>query len=108
MLIPKHEYIRDTKHRRYIANLPCVVCNKPDVQAAHIRSGNKAGMGLKSSDLCCVPLCCGCHSEQSSMSERAFWKDYGGIDKAIELARDLFNVTGDTIEGMKRISEWRQ
>jgi len=42
------------------------------------------------------------------MSERAFWKDYGGIDKAIELARDLFNVTGDTIEGMKRISEWRQ
>lgn len=98
--------VRSIKHRRWIANLPCVVCNRHDVQAAHIRIGNNAGMGLKSGDDCTIPLCCECHRIQGE-GERKFWEPYGGIEEATNLAKELYKVSGDNIEAFKLIVRWR-
>lgn len=92
----KEAKIRDEKHRRFIASLPCIACRiEGQTQAAHIRSDNMAGMGLKSGDDCTVPLCISCHHYQHEVGEHPFWMPYGGTKKATETAKQLYAVTGD-------------
>jgi hypothetical protein len=75
-------------------------------QAAHIRSNTGGGMGLKPSDSWCVPLCVNCHRKQHETSEAKFW-GYK-IQAAKQLANKLFQASGDNIEGMRLISEWKR
>jgi len=101
LLIPKTEYIRDKKHLKFVASLPCILCMRKDVQAAHIRSGNGAGMGLKSGDNFTVPLCISCHKHQHNVgNEKSFWRSFGGIDKASATANELYKHSGDIPEGL--------
>ena len=65
--IPKAAPFRSESYRRLVADLPCANCGKPGPsQAAHADEGK--GMGIKSSDLTCYPLCAdgpgwrGCHA----------------------------------------------
>jgi len=102
----KQPKIRSKKHLKFIASLPCLICRRTDVQAAHIRHGNGAGMGLKSGDDCTVPLCIACHANQHENGEEMWWGVRGGIDKATGLAKDLYAVSGDTVEGMKLIARF--
>ena len=58
--------VRSESHRRAVAALPCFNCGVEGYsQAAHADEGK--GLGLKSCDLTCYPLCCtrpgipGCH-----------------------------------------------
>ena len=64
---PKAVLLRDKGYRRAVASLPCFNCGVEDYsQAAHADEGK--GMGIKSSDDTCYPLCAdrigvvGCHS----------------------------------------------
>lgn len=74
---------RDDKHLRFIRSLPCCICGRYDVEAAHIRTAslahgkNHTGMGEKPSDKWTVPLCVGHHREQHTMNEMTFWKLHG-------------------------------
>ena len=102
--VPK---IRSEKHRRWIASLGCVICDKRDVQAAHIRIGNNAGMGLKSCDSCTLPLCVWCHMDQHTIGERLFWEPYGGIETATKLAKKLFGITENDVEAMELIRSFK-
>jgi hypothetical protein len=78
----KEPRVRDEKHLRYVASLPCCICRRTDVQAAHIRTMSlehgKRGLGMqeKASDCWTVPLCREHHAEQHSMNEMGFWKRY--------------------------------
>ena len=65
--IPKENQLRDESYRRLVASLPCAHCGRPGPsQAAHADMGK--GMGIKSSDATCYPLCAdapgrrGCHA----------------------------------------------
>lgn len=65
--IPKTKYVRSEAYRRRVAELPCAHCGKPGPsQCAHADEGK--GLGIKSSDESCFPLCAdsvgrrGCHS----------------------------------------------
>lgn len=107
MLIPKTTYIRDEKHRRFIASLPCLITGAKDVQAAHIRKQNGGGTGLKPSDEFCVPLSVEQHRLQGEIGEVDFWRPYLGYKRASKLARALYVVTGDKNMAMKLIMEWR-
>lgn len=108
MLIPKKEYIRDNRHRKFIASLPCCVSGNVETQAAHIRSNNGGGMGLKPCDSQCVPLSWIEHARQHTHGEEIFWKPYGGIEKAKQLASDLYAVSGDLEAGKKLVREFRK
>lgn len=101
----KEPKIRSEKHRRFIASLPCIVCGATDTQAAHIRTGNGAGMGLKSGDDCCVPLCVRCHSEQHRYSERKYWGK--NLDKAQRAAQELYRLSGDRDRALTEIVRFR-
>jgi hypothetical protein len=74
---------RNKKHLRYVASLPCCICGRTDVQAAHIRTASlehgKRGLGMqeKASDLWVTPLCVAHHAEQHSMNEMKFWAAHG-------------------------------
>jgi hypothetical protein len=64
--IPKAPPRRSEKYRRWVASLPCAHCRRVGLsQAAHADTGK--GMGMKSDDSTCFPLCCaslgsaGCH-----------------------------------------------
>ena len=53
--------IRDKWYRRFIASLPCLVCGtRRNVDPCHTGSH---GIGTKSSDLNCIPLCRKHHDE---------------------------------------------
>lgn len=57
MLLPKTKQPRSESYRRWVATLPCIVCGiEGYTQAAHPNHGR--GLGQKSSDLDCFPLCC--------------------------------------------------
>ena len=65
--IPKRPPVRDEAYRRLVAALPCAHCGRAGPsQAAHADAGK--GLGMKSCDLTCFPLCAdgpgrkGCHS----------------------------------------------
>ena len=108
MLIPKHNYIRDRKYRKWLSTLSCVVTDHPDTQAAHIKYKGMAGMSKKSSDNRCLPLYHMEHTVQHSMTEKAYWSQYGGIEAAIELAEDLYRVRYNDDKAHEIIREWRK
>lgn len=65
--LPKERPFRSETYRRLVAAMPCAMCGKPGPsQCAHSDQGK--GLGIKSTDLDCFPLCAdaplfrGCHS----------------------------------------------
>ena len=104
----KQKRIRDKKHLKWIANLPCCVSGvSAQTQAAHIRHGCYS-MGMKPGDDKCVPLWWGEHLRQHEEGERVFWNEYGGIEKALDLAEELYKVSGDDDKGNILILEFRR
>jgi len=86
--------IRDEKHRRFIASLPCLISKvHGQTQCAHIRSGTGAGIGLRPSDEFCVPLSVMEHLQQHRIGESKYWGD--SLPEVIALAKNLYAYTGD-------------
>lgn len=66
---PKESPVRSEAYRRLVAAMPCAICGIDGYsQAAHPNAGGK-GMGLKTDDRGCFPLCSprpgevGCHAK---------------------------------------------
>lgn len=91
---PKQNLVRSEKYRRHIASLPCVVCGRDDVQAAHFRMNQGSGFGRKPGDDLCSPLCVADHREQGEIGEARFWR------------RFLANADNETLADV--ISSWRK
>lgn len=107
-MIPKAKIIRDKKHLRFIASLPCIVTGHTDVQAAHIRIDNICGMGIKPSDDCVVPLYWKEHMKQHEIGELKYWFDLGGHERASVLAKKLYEHSGDEIKCEEEIRKWKK
>lgn len=106
MLIPKQHFIRDNNHLRFVASLPCCVTGAMGgTQSCHIRTGNGAGLGIKSGDDCVVPMHFNAHATQHSTSEKDYWRDR--LDEAKQLARDLYAHTGNEQKALELIAEFR-
>lgn len=53
--------VRDEGYKRFIKMLPCIAClNTWHIDPAHT---GQHGLGQKSSDLSCIPLCRPCHDQ---------------------------------------------
>lgn len=56
---------------------------------------------MKVDDFATVPLCCqrpsieGCHARQHRIGTKAFWEQYGGVERALSTARQLYEATGN-------------
>ena len=86
MRVPKHDYPRSIKHRKWVASLPCLACCMKDYpalglrgatveaqsQAAHIRAGQKGGLSMRPGDEWVIPLCPTCHTAFDA-NQKHFW-----------------------------------
>ncbi len=103
----KKKIIRDEKHRRFIASLPCCVTGfEGQTQCAHVRYRGNGGMGLKPSDDLCVPLCVLMHAYQHHVGELNFWKA-DRIEDVKKLARALYENTGDDDKCVELVEKFR-
>jgi hypothetical protein len=91
----KENRIRDEKHRRFIASLPCCVTGlEGETQCAHVSEGRHS-IGMKSGDNNCLPLSVDEHRIQHEIGEQNYWFSFGGLAKAKRLANNLYDVSGD-------------
>lgn len=95
----------NSRHTKFVKGLACVKCGIHPCDPAHIRVGTDGGANLKPSDIYVVPLCRRHHDLQHNKGERTFWgKD---LERAIELAKYLYSVSGDIVKGFRAIARFR-
>ncbi len=103
----KQPRVEDRKHIAFLHQLYCIICGRPDPDAAHVRAPsprhNKrlTGKGEKPSDCWTLPLCREHHDEQHRGRELAFWDRYEVDPFATSTA--LFEVSGDYEAAMQII-----
>ena len=83
---------RDKIHLRFVAQQPCLICERLPSDAHHLRFAQVRGIGLKVSDEFTVPLCRGHHREVHRAGNEAQWWDGAGID-ALAIAHTLWIET---------------
>jgi hypothetical protein len=72
--------VTDETYLAYIRELPCLLCGKTPVDAAHVRMAEprlhkrQTGMGERPDDRWALPLCRACHERQHAGGERMFWE----------------------------------
>ena len=69
----KKRAFRSVAYRRYIAKKACCVCFTEPAEPHHAVTG---GVGMKGSDLFCIPFCRHHHREYHDMGKVTFWKKY--------------------------------
>lgn len=74
---------RSGRYLRHIRGRPCLICGSPG-EAHHLTYAQPRGLGLKSGDQYCVPLCHKHHMDlhQGAWPERTYWALHG-IDPLI-------------------------
>src|SRR5437868_15043710 len=101
-----------TRHQRFIRSLPCLSCGKPaPSECAYI--GMLPGLGILRGRRDLVPLCgpakvwqdC-CHSRKHYRGAARFWSALG--IEPIELASELWRVSGDVAAGRDTVMRARQ
>jgi hypothetical protein len=93
---PKTKPARSEAYRRWVASLPCLACGIEGYsQAAHPNRGR--GLGQKSSDLDCFPLCStrpghqGCHVLHDTL-----------VDISLEMRRETEKAYVEVMHGLAR------
>lgn len=87
---------RSEKHRRAVADLDCIICDRyGPSQAAHVNFGK--GMGLKASDALIFPACPTCHTnhDQGGISKTDRWLiewEYVDATRALMIRKNLWPI----------------
>lgn len=75
---------RSQAHLSFVRKHACSMCGSMvNIEAAHVRFGNGAGIGQKPDDFYAVSLCGGpegCHARQHREGERTFWSGHALAD----------------------------
>ena len=105
---PKPDLRRRAHHLAFVRQqLPCVACGKQGPsEAAHVRWGTDAGVGIKPSDRYSVSLCTSCHELQHRFGELRFWSVLR-IDP-LNVAMRLWTVSGNLEAGERTVFRARQ
>jgi DNA recombination protein Rad52 len=92
LAIAEPKRLRDKAHLRFVAALPCVICERQPSDPHHLRFAQPRAIGLKVSDEFTVPLCRGHHRELHRAGNEAAWWQDRRIDP-LEIAKSLWNQT---------------
>ena len=86
--------MRDSKRLAEIRKLPCVVCGRSPVDAAHSnQSGHGKGMGLKACDSKTIPLCRQHHIEYDQFQKMNRSESVEWFAKMLEKTELVMNQT---------------
>ena len=75
--------VRCAAHLKWVRGHDCAIAGRGDhlcegkMEAAHVRAGTDAGVGLKPSDIWAIPLCARAHRYQHQVGEGAFGRWFG-------------------------------
>ena len=74
----REQRIRCPGHLKWLRGFECVVpgCHKRPIEAAHVRNGSIAGMGLKPDDTEAVSMCRDHHAESHRIGHTSFEAKY--------------------------------
>lgn len=75
-MIPKPSTARSEAYKSWIRSLPCLCCLKPS-EPHHEPAEGQGGMGMKSSDYRCIPLCSYHHRERHQIGKHTFARKWG-------------------------------
>lgn len=90
--------MRDRKRLAAIKELPCVVCGRSPVDAAHSNQSNHGkGMGLKAYDSKTIPLCRNHHVEYDQFQKMNRSESVEWFDKMLEKTERMLNQTDKEI-----------
>lgn len=92
-------------HLALIRKLPCCVCGEPGPSHAHhLKSAGGRGIGMKTANKNCVPLCVEHHihgvERVGSRQEAAWFRDRGIL--CLDLAASLY-ANSHSLEAMQRV-----
>ena len=90
--------MRDHKRLAAIRKLPCVVCGRSPVDAAHSNQSNHGkGMGLKACDSKTIPLCRNHHVEYDQFQKMNRSQSVEWFDKMLEKTERMLNLNDEEI-----------
>jgi hypothetical protein len=89
LAMPEPRRARDRDHVRFVAQHPCLICERRPADAHHLRFVQSWALGRKVSDEFTVPLCRGHHREVHRYGDEAAWWGNTGIDPIVA-ARSLW------------------
>jgi hypothetical protein len=92
LAIPRTIRRRDTKHLKFVATQPCLVCGRRPSDAHHLRFSEPRAIGRKVSDEFTVPLCRSHHRALHNRGDEKAWWTEIQIDPA-PLAEQLWSAT---------------
>ena len=81
MSFPKNKPFRSKRYRRFVEKLPCYVCHRSLFEGTEIIPHHEetGGVGMKGSDLSCIPLCHEHHDFYHAQGKDTFEK-YHNVD----------------------------
>lgn len=90
--------MRDLKRLAAIRKLPCVVCGRSPVDAAHSnQSAHNKGLGIKASDEFTIPLCRQHHIEYDQFQKMNRSESVEWFDKMLEKTELMLNLNDDEV-----------
>lgn len=90
--------MRDRKRLAAIRKLPCVVCGRSPVDAAHSnQSAHNKGLGIKASDEFTIPLCRQHHIEYDQFQKMNRSQSVEWFAKMLEKTERMLNLKDEEI-----------
>ena len=90
--------MRDRKRLAAIRKLPCVVCGRSPVDAAHSnQSAHNKGLGIKASDEFTIPLCRQHHIEYDQFQKMNRSQSVEWFTKMLEKTERMLNLGNNEI-----------
>ena len=90
--------MRNLKRLAAIRKLPCVVCGRSPVDAAHSnQSAHNKGLGIKASDEFTIPLCRNHHVEYDQLQKMNRSESVEWFDKMLEKTERMLNLDNNEI-----------
>ena len=90
--------MRDLKRLAAIRKLPCVVCGRSPVDAAHSnQSAHNKGLGIKASDEFTIPLCRQHHIEYDQFQKMNRSQSVEWFEKMLEKTERMLNLDNNEI-----------
>lgn len=90
--------MRDRNRLAAIRKLPCVVCGRSPVDAAHSnQSAHNKGLGIKASDEFTIPLCRQHHIEYDQLQKMNRSESVEWFNKMLEKTERMLNLDNNEI-----------
>ena len=90
--------MRDAERLAAIRKLPCVVCGRSPVDAAHSnQSAHNKGLGIKASDEFTIPLCRNHHVEYDQFQKMNRSESVEWFNKMLEKTERMLSINDDEV-----------